>query len=60
MRMDDEKLQLLGIENATHRYEIIKEIYKQVSRPQTLDRHELMSNSNCEITRNTSKSSIKA
>jgi len=29
MRMDDEKLQLLGIENATHRYEIIKEIYKQ-------------------------------
>ena len=30
MRMDDEKLQLLGIENATHRYEILKEIYKQV------------------------------
>merc|ERR1712242_213910 len=29
MRMDDEKLQLLGIENATHRYEILKEIYKQ-------------------------------
>ena len=30
MRMDDVKLQLLGIENANHRYEILKEIYKQV------------------------------
>ena len=30
MRMNDEKLQIIGIENSSHRYEILKEIYKQV------------------------------
>jgi len=34
MRMNDEKLQIIGIENSSHRYEILKEIYKQQLRCQ--------------------------
>ena len=31
MKMNDEKLKILGIDSPVHRYEIMKEIYKQVN-----------------------------